>query len=146
MDSQLKVLLDVTVILDAIVNADESDGLSKEILDLAAGGRIRGYVCAAAIEQVGDLLIRSSGSAAARSHLQRILAILTVAPVDAATLDGAMSLGYPYLDDALTAQAARQINADILLTLNTEDFDESPSHPSSPRFESPETFLRNLSN
>jgi predicted nucleic acid-binding protein len=139
MEAAQNALLDITVLVDAIVNGQEPDNASKTLLDLAVAGHIEGYVCATAIESLGEILTRDCGPAEARASLQRICATLVIAPVDAAVIDGAMSLGMRYLDDALTLESARRLGLDNLVTLNGPDFD----HPSM-NVQDPEEFLRAL--
>lgn len=124
MNQPNSALLDITVLMDAIVNAQMPDNSSKTILDLATAGQLTGYVCATAIEPLSECLIHDLGPDQARASLQRICATLVIAPVDAAVIDAAMSLGWQHLDDALTLASARQIGIDKLVTLNGPDFDD----------------------
>jgi predicted nucleic acid-binding protein len=137
MDAQQTALLDITVLVDAIVNEQQADNASKDLLDLATSGQIKGYVCATALEALGDFLTRDLGPDVARASLQRICATLSIVPVDAGVIDGAMSLGWRYLDDALTFECARRMGLDNLVTLNGPDFDNA-----SLRIRAPEEFLR----
>jgi predicted nucleic acid-binding protein len=134
-----KTLVDITVLMDALDNEQEKDNASNAILSLAAKRRIQGFICAAAIEPLHTELARSRGAAYARSAIQRICAILAVAPVDAAVIDGAMGLGWRNLDDALTFESARRIGLDSLVTLNGPDFD----HPSV-TVQAPEEFMESI--
>jgi predicted nucleic acid-binding protein len=126
MNATPKTLVDITVLMDALNNEQETDSASNAILSLAAKKRIEGFVCAAAIDPLHNELLRNRGLTYARSAIQRICAILAVAPVDAAVIDGAMGLGWRDLDDALTFESARRSGLDYLVTLNGADFD----HPS----------------
>jgi predicted nucleic acid-binding protein len=124
MTPQPKTLFDITVLMDALINDQEPGNPSSAVLELAAKGRIQGYVCAAAIDPLHDELSRTRGSTRAHSAMQRICATLAIAPVDAAVIDGAMSLGWRNLADALAFESARQIGLDSLVTLNGPDFDD----------------------
>ncbi|HSO84475.1 PIN domain-containing protein [Thiocapsa sp.] len=134
-----KTLVDITVLMDALNNEQDTDNASNAILSLAAKGRIQGYVCAAAIDPLHTELARSLGAARARSAIQRVCALLTIAPVDAGVIDGAVGLGWRYLDDALTFESARRIGLDHLVTLNGPDFD----HPSI-TVQAPEEFIQSI--
>lgn len=139
MDPQQSALLDITVLMDALMNEQEPDNASKTLLDLATAGRIKGYVCATAIEALGEALTRDRGPAQARASLQRICATLVITPIDAAVIDGAMSLGLRNLDDALTFESARQMGITNLVTLNGPDFDTR-----SLNVQEPADFLRTI--
>ena len=134
-----KTLVDITVLMDALNSEQETDNASNAILSLAAKGRIEGYVCAAAIDPLHAELARNLGAARARSAIQRVCSILTIAPVDAGVIDGAVGLGWRYLDDALTFESARRIGLDYLVTLNGPDFD----HPSV-TVQAPEEFIQSI--
>ncbi|EGV16566.1 type II toxin-antitoxin system VapC family toxin [Thiocapsa marina] len=139
MNATPKTLVDITVLMDALDNEQETDNASNLILSLAAKNHIQGFVCAAAIDPLHTELARSRGAAYARSALQRICSILTIAPVDAAVIDGAMGLGWRYLDDALTFESARRIGLDNLVTLNGPDFDHPSVH-----VQAPEEFVQSI--
>jgi predicted nucleic acid-binding protein len=139
MNAQPRALFDITVLMEALINEQESNNASAAVLALAAAGRVQGYVSASAIEPIHDELSRGRGHAEARAALQRICAILTVAPIDAAVIDGAIGLGWQYLDDALTFESARRSGLENLITLNGPDFD----HPAV-TVQAPEEFLESI--
>ena len=118
-----KTLFDITVLMDAFINAQEPGNPSSAALDLAARGAIQGYICAAAIDPLHRELEQTCGFASARSAMQRVCATLAIAPVDAAVIDGALSLGWRYFGDALVFESARRIGVDSLVTLNGPDFE-----------------------
>ena len=134
-----KTLVDITVLMDALNNEQETDNASNAILSLAAKGRIEGYVCASAIDPLHTELARTRGTAHARSAIQRVCAILTIAPVDAGVIDGAIGLGWRHLDDALTFESARRFGLGYIVTLNGADFD----HPSV-TVQAPEEFIQSI--
>jgi predicted nucleic acid-binding protein len=125
MNPQPKALFDVSVLADALSNDNQPSPASSALLTLAADGHVAGYVCATAIEQLNDFLIRSEGLPKARAKLGEIRAVLEVAPVDAKVVDAAIGLGWPYLEDALTHECARVNGLDHVVTLNPADFGET---------------------
>jgi predicted nucleic acid-binding protein len=139
MNALPRALFDITVLMEALIKEQESNNASAAVLALAASGRVQGYVSASAIEPIHDELSRGRGDAEARAALQRICAILTVAPIDAAVIDGAIGLGWKYLDDALTFESARRSGLENLITLNGLDFD----HPAV-TVQAPEEFLESI--
>lgn len=122
MNAQPKTLFDVSVLVDALNNEDTTAPESLAALSLAANGRINGYVCAAAIDGLNDMLTRAHGVYGARAKLQELRAKLDIAPVNAAIIDAAVALGWDYLDDALAHECARANGLDRLVTLNPTDF------------------------
>ena len=125
MNGQTKTLFDVSVLLDALTHEGQLAPESTAALELAAQGRVEGYLCAAAIECLNDMLTRAHGHPVARAKLTELRNMLAVAPVDAAVIDAAMASGWKYLDDALTHECARVNGMDAVVTLNPSDFSDA---------------------
>ena len=123
MNPPLKTLFDISVLVDALTNAEHPAPESSAALTLAATGHITGYVCAATIESLHDLLTRTHGYPGASAKLSALRAMLEIAPVDAEVIDSAMGLGWRYFDDALIHECARVNGLDHVISLNAPDFD-----------------------
>ncbi|MCF1181857.1 PIN domain-containing protein [Marichromatium gracile] len=134
-----KALFDVTVLTAAMAAEDSRNGPARAAFGLVTDGRVRGYVCASAIDALHDFLSRTQGQHQARGALDRLRALFEIAPVDAGIVDAAIGLGWDYLDDALTHECARAQGLDYLITANPEDFPGSAL-----KVQPPETFLREL--
>ncbi|MBK1723247.1 type II toxin-antitoxin system VapC family toxin [Thiocystis violacea] len=122
MNGQTKALFDVSVLADALMNDSLPMLESSEALTLAADGQVEGYLCAAAVEFLNDMLTRAHGHPSARAKIIALRNMLAVAPVDSAVIDAAMALGWHYLDDAMTHECARVNGLDAVVTLNPSDF------------------------
>lgn len=120
-----KALFDVSVLIDALTNGGSHQAESLGALQLVSHGKVVGYICAAAIDPLHDRLIRAHGAPTANEKLLELRSMLEIAPVDATVVDAAMSLGWNYLDDAVTHECARVNGLDRLITLNTTDFAEA---------------------
>lgn len=128
MPAKQKVLFDITVLMDALLNPEDSDLPSNTLLNYVDSGWIEGYVSAGAIEVMHQELARGRGPAAARALIEeRICSSLKVAPIDAQVLEAALSLSCPGFDDAITLSNARAIGVDHLITLNADDFEQALS-------------------
>jgi len=125
MKTKTKALFDVSVLVDALTNEDDPNPESLEALSLATSGEIQGFVSAAAIDGLHDILTRAHGILAARAKIQELRATLGVATVDATVVDAAVALGWNYLDDALTHECARVNGLDRVITLNPTDFPDA---------------------
>jgi predicted nucleic acid-binding protein len=123
-----KALYDLSVLMDALQGNQGPLTCSKDALDLAADGIVRGYLCAAVVDTLCDLITRSANASAARTKLAGLRRILDVAPVDALTIDAALALPWSYLDDAIAHESARIHGIPILVTLNPSDYVASPLH------------------
>ena len=122
METKTKALFDVSVLIDALTNADDPNLESLAALSLAVSGRIQGFVSAAAIDSLHDILSRAHGASDARTKIRELRATLGIATVDATVVDSAVALGWNYLDDALTHECARVNGLDRVITLNPTDF------------------------
>lgn len=122
MNGQPTALFDATVIIDALANGDSPTPDSIAALQLAAKGEVEGYMCAAAIECLNDMLTHAQGHPRAREKILELRHLLSIASVDAAVINAAMELGWQYLDDALTHACARVNGLDAVVTLNADDF------------------------
>lgn len=125
METKTKALFDVSVLVDALTNADDPNLESLAVLSLAASGQIQGFVSASAIDSLHDILTRALGASHARTKIQELRATLGIATVDATVVDAAVALGWNYLDDALTLECARVNGLDRVITLNPTDFSGS---------------------
>ena len=65
-------------------------------------------------------------------RVAELLCIPDVAPVNRAVLERAVRSGIDDFEDALIAQSARQVNAQVILTRNERDFARSPIPVHSP--------------
>ncbi|NEX19641.1 PIN domain-containing protein [Thiorhodococcus mannitoliphagus] len=122
MNGRIKALFDITVLTDALTNQSAETQESVQVLTSAANGRVEGYLCASAIETLYELLSSKHGTESAEERIQELRHMLSVAPINASVVDAALTLGFPYLDDALTHESARVNGLDVVVTLNTDDF------------------------
>lgn len=68
----------------------------------------------------------------ARDTTEALLSVFDVAAVDDAVLRGAVALGWPDFEDAVTASAARRAKCDAIVTRHVRDFAKSPVRVLSP--------------
>ncbi|AHF03265.1 twitching motility protein PilT [Marichromatium purpuratum 984] len=134
-----KALFDVTVLTAAMTTESAGNDPARAAFTLVTDGRVRGYVCASAIDALHDFLARSQGQRQARGALDRLRTLFEIAPVDAGIVDAAIGLGWDYFDDALTHECARAQGLDYLITVNPEDFPGSAL-----KVQPPEAFVREL--
>ncbi len=125
MNRQLRALLDISVLMDALNGHRSSNGHSRSLLALAAEGRIDGYICAGSIDNLHDLLTRAYDGPTAHAKLAELRRTLRIAPVTEAVIDGALARDWSYLEDAITLECARVNGIESVVTLNRKDFAEA---------------------
>jgi predicted nucleic acid-binding protein len=120
----MRVLLDVNVILDSMLQRPPWQQEADAILQAAARGQL---TCAAlslgTIFYVGRKVV---GTAAARAAVRKYLVAFDILPIDRQTLLDADAMpGADFEDDILIA-AAVAASLDAIVTRNVNDFAHSP--------------------
>ena len=73
------------------------------------------------------LVRKSAGARKARESISLLLllSLFEIAPVNKTDWEGALSLPFQDFEDAVLHEAARLVNADVIVTRNTVDFKHS---------------------
>jgi predicted nucleic acid-binding protein len=122
----MRVLLDINVILDALLQRAPWHHEADAILKAAANGQV---TCAATTLSLATTFYvgrKVVGNAAARAAVQRYLGAFTILPVDKQTLLDADALpGHDFEDNILIAADVTAAQ-DAIVTRNVADFAHSP--------------------
>ena len=124
--AELRVLIDLNVILDVLQRREPFYEMSARVLASAETGRIEGGVAAHSLTTLFYLYAKHHSAAQARVALGELLSILSVAAVDRAVIEGALSLPYGDLRDAVQMMAAVRAGAQYLVTRNAPDYVGGP--------------------
>ncbi len=122
----MRVLVDTNVVLDVLLDRAPFADLSARVLALVEQSRIEGFLCATTVTTLDYLLGQSLSRAAARRALRTLLDLFEVAPVNRPILEQALQSGLADYEDAVLAQSARLVGADVIVSRNTADFAKSP--------------------
>ena len=125
-------MFDTNVILDVLLERLPFAEPAAHLLAQAERGQIQGFACATSITTIFYLARKSLGWADARRQVAHLLSILDVAPVNRAVLERAARSEIDDFEDAVIAESARQVNAQVILTRNERDFARSPIPVHSP--------------
>lgn len=128
----MKVMFDTNVILDVLLERLPFAEPAAILLAQAERGQIQGFACATSITTIFYLARKSLGAADARLQIADLLSILDIAPVTRAVLERAVQSDIDDFEDAVVAESARQVNAQVILTRNEKDFARSPIPVHSP--------------
>jgi predicted nucleic acid-binding protein len=135
----MRVLLDVNVILDAMLQRPPWRQEADAILQAAARGQVS---CAATTLSLATIFYvgrRMVGAAAARAAVRQFLAAFDILPIDKQTVVNADALPGSDFEDNILIAAAAAASLDAIVTRNVADFSHSPI----PVFE-PAELLRRL--
>lgn len=116
------VLFDTNVVLDVLLDRQPHADAAAQLFALADTGRLSGVVCATTVTTVHYIASRAAGARRAEVLLKALLALFTVAPVDAEVLDRSLDLGFGDFEDAVIHEAARAVGASAVCTRDTADF------------------------
>jgi predicted nucleic acid-binding protein len=121
-----RILLDVNVILDFVLDRPPFGEAATVLWALAERKEIEAVVPAHGVTTVFYLAARQRGPAFARRVVGDLLAVPSVAAVDAAVLRRAVALGWRDFEDAVCAAAAEAAGCDTLVTRDPKGYPESP--------------------
>ncbi len=122
----MRVLLDVNVVLDAMLQRPPWHAEADAILQAAARGQV---TCATTTLSLATLFYvgrKVVGTAAARAAVRKYLVALAVLPIDKQTLLDADTLPGNDFEDNILIAAAVTASLDAIVTRNAADFSHSP--------------------
>lgn len=128
----MKILFDVNVVLDVLLDRDEWVAESASLLDLAERGKVNGYIAGHTVTTVHYIVARAAGRHKAATAVTDLLRILHIVPIGESDFAQALVLGFGDFEDAVQAAAALKVGADYVATRNVSDFKASPVKPRSP--------------
>jgi predicted nucleic acid-binding protein len=118
----MKVLFDTNVVLDVLLARAPHVDVAVQLFNLVDRGRLHGVLCATTITTIHYLATKAVGRAQAKRHLQELMAMFEIAPVDQAVLSQAIDLNLPDFEDAVLHESARAFGVAGIVTRNTKDF------------------------
>lgn len=122
----MKVMYDVNVLLDALLEREPFAETAARLLGAAEQGRIHGFLCSDSVTTIYYFAAKNTGSSTAKQMLQRLLQIFDLAPVDRLVLQTALGSSMSDFEDAVLCESAYQAGVDAIVTRNLTDFRYSP--------------------
>lgn len=132
-----RVLFDVSVVLDVLLNRKPHAEASSAIWAVVETGVAEGMLAAHAVTTIHYLVRRETGAAKARGIVSAILRVFSIAGVDGAVIEEALQLPCSDFEDAVTAAAARRARCDYIVTRDPKDFRGSPVRTLTPEMAIP---------
>jgi len=118
----LKILIDINVILDVLLNRTAFVEESARVMGMVERGIIEGYLCATTLTTLDYLMTKASDKATARVGVRRLLTLFQIAKVNAAVLEMAIDSGFDDFEDAVQYHAGVIRGIDGLVTRNPRDY------------------------
>jgi predicted nucleic acid-binding protein len=116
------VLVDTNVVFDVLLEREPYVSDSTSLLAAIEQGDLSGLVGATSVTTIHYLAAKAVGGRRARTHVETLLDLLEVAPVNGDVLERALSLGYSDFEDAVLHEAGAMAGADAVVTRNANDF------------------------
>src|SRR5260370_30060636 len=119
-------LLDISVILDLLLNRSPWAADAAFIWDAHRKGQIKALMAAFSLPTIFYIVRRHAGLAAAQAAVHACLGTLDIAPIDQTTLLGAQALSGTDFEDNLQIACAVQAGVDAVVTRDPRGFAGSP--------------------
>lgn len=120
----MRLLYDINVLLDAIMEREPFATSAAAVIDLAYGRQIRGLICADSFSTLMYILTHRSSllRSEALSVLRDLRGIFDVAEVSTSVIDRALASDWPDFEDAIVYQSAVSARADGIVTRDANGF------------------------
>ena len=116
-------MVDTNVVLDLLLDRTPYAANAAQIFSLIERNVIVGCLGATTLTTIHYLATKAVGEQKARREIRKLLRLFEVAPVNRAVLEAALAAeGFRDFEDAVLHEAARQADADALVTRNESDF------------------------
>lgn len=121
----MKVLFDTNVILDVLLDREPFAEDAALLLAKVEQSEITGYICATTVTTIHYLATKALGSKGAAKHIQALLSLFAIAPVNRVVLEEAVAAKFADFEDAVLWAAASHAGAKYIVTRNIGDFKNS---------------------
>jgi predicted nucleic acid-binding protein len=118
----VKLLLDINVLLDVLLNRAPWAEAAAELLVALEEGKATGVVAGHTLTTVHYIVSRARDRETAAAAVTDLLRILEVVPVEKVDFHQALVLPMDDFEDAVQAAAALKVGADLIVTRDEKDF------------------------
>ncbi|HDO06191.1 MAG TPA: PIN domain-containing protein [Bacteroidetes bacterium] len=121
----MKVLFDTNVILDVLLDREPFVNDAAYLLSKVELSEITGFICATTVTTIHYLATKALGSNAASRHIDALLDLFVIAPVNRLVLEGAAKSKFNDFEDAVIHESALHAGVKYIVTRNSIDFKRS---------------------
>jgi predicted nucleic acid-binding protein len=118
----VRALLDTNVVLDVLLARAPHVEASAATLGVIESGLVTGLLGATTITTIHYLLAKELGARLARRHVETVLSMCEIAPVNEEVLRDALALGFADYEDAVLHEAARRARASVIVSRDQAGF------------------------
>jgi predicted nucleic acid-binding protein len=117
-----RILIDTNICIDAVIARKPFAANALRIINLSQSGKVEAYVSAHSFDTIFYVLQKKISNQQRYALLRELRSVFNVAAVSEATIDAALQLEWPDLEDAIHYQAAVAVGCDAIITRNPQDF------------------------
>lgn len=118
----MKVLFDTNIILDVLLDREPFSRDAALLMAKVEQSEIVGFACATTITTIHYLSTKILGIEAASQHIQSLLSLFAIAPVNRLVLENAFAAKFTDFEDAVLHEAAVHAGVQHIVTRNIKDF------------------------
>ncbi|MDU9047582.1 MAG: PIN domain-containing protein [Candidatus Electrothrix sp. Rat3] len=118
----MKVIFDTNVILDVLLDREPFSTDAALLMAKVEQSEIIGFACATTITTIHYLCTKMLDKEVASRHVQSLLSLFAIAPVNRLVLENAFATEFKDFEDAVLHEAAVHAGAQHIVTRNTKDF------------------------
>ena len=118
----MKLLFDTNIILDTLLAREPFVQTANKLVAAVERSQLEGYLGAATLTTIFYLANRALSTDDARGAVRQLLSLYNVAPVNRATLESALDIGFSDYEDAVLHEAGVQGGVSAIVTRNPKDF------------------------
>ena len=128
----MRILFDTNVIPDVLLDREPFSSIAARLFSKVETGEITGYVCATTITTLHYLTSKVIGADSALEHINKLMILFEVAPVNRAVLDAALSSGFKDFEDAVVHESGVYKETQGIVTRDFDGFKKSRINMYSP--------------
>ncbi len=121
----MKTLFDTNIILDVLLDREPFSNQASLLLSKVEQSEIIGFICATTVTTIHYIIRKALGLEAASHHIQSLLSLFVIAPVNRVVLENAAASKFEDFEDAVLHEAACHAGAKYIVTRNIVDFKKS---------------------
>lgn len=118
-------LFDTNIILDVLLDREPFSNDASYLLSKVEQSEITGFISATTVTTIHYIVTKALGSQAASRHIQSLLSLFAIAPVNRIVLENAAASKFDDFEDAVLHEAACHAGAKYIVTRNIVDFKNS---------------------
>lgn len=121
----MNILFDTNVVLDVLLEREPFASEAALLLSKVERSEISGLLSATTVTTIHYLIARALGPGEAGRHIQSLLSLFMIAPVNRAVLEQALAATFRDFEDAVLHAAAHHAGAQAIVTRNIRDFSKA---------------------